>query len=219
VIDKLLAQTPPRVGKGRYQEDRLLGLLWRLTSGRGRRLVEALMARHYYKRVLEIPLSALTESGWMELRERFTEDRRAATQGAVEKALVSLVRTKVQDEIQERASLREDAVLERVDALSAERTCFVIDLPLRGWLPKGGDPRFVSDYKRRHFGLSAEEGDGGQGSTLWSEHLGPMMRSIAFFRVFCDPDMHRIVRRVLTAGEIEGAVRSVVSPLQQRKKS
>jgi len=198
---------------GKYARDPTLLFLWRLASGKPRRLVEDLMTRRYYKRVVEIPLGSLREDSWLKLREAFKSDR-LNLQRRVEDALVNALRTAIQDQMKLRESLVRDKALERLGEVQAKRHVFVLDLPLRGWTSSGDDPPFVSDYKRRHFRAGAGLQEPAESKTLWSDHVGPLMRRIAYFRVFCESEIHRIVTRTLGPNDVLAALKDEMPELK-----
>jgi len=203
-IEELLLATDLPTG-GRYAEDKTLRFLWKLSTTKPRMLISDLITRSYYKRIIEIPLGELNENSWMNLKERFTGEKRIDLQQKIEEALKNTLITAIQDQMQTRESLVRDEVLESVTRISSERFIFIADLPLRGWTASGQEPIFVSDYKRRHFrtsvGLHLQDKSG----TLWSD-MGKMMRRIAFFRVFCEPRIHQIMTRVLKPNAIQAAL-------------
>lgn len=185
------AAIPPAGGSG--SNDRTLLFFWKLGSDRERRLVEDLMSRRYYKRLIEVLLEAFRDP--VRLRDLFVADR-VRFQERLETVLIkSLVRT-IQDAIPVRASLVEDETLKVLQEVKGERYVFVADLPLRGWTSGGSSPSFVSDYKRKYFRVDVARDLQVGGETLWTHQLGEMMRRIAVFRVFCEPSVHDIVRRV-----------------------
>jgi HD superfamily phosphohydrolase len=203
-IEELLA-APDSPEGGRYADDKTLRFLWKLSTGKSRLLISDLIARNYYKRVIEIPLGELNERSWLDLSARFAGEKRIDLHQKIEAALKNTLITAIQDQIPTRESLVRDEVLETVTSVSAEKFIFIPDLPLRGWTASGQEPIFVSDYKRRHFrtsvGLHLQDKSG----TLWSD-MGVMMRRIAFFRVFCEPRIHQIVTRVLKPSAIQVAL-------------
>jgi HD superfamily phosphohydrolase len=203
--------TPPG---GKYGRDRTLVFLWKLSSGKARTLLEDLMTRRYYKRVIEIPLGDLDEHGWTQLSKRFEGDQRLELQNAVEEGLRTELIRAIQDESSRRESLVRDEALARVSSIADGRFAFIVDLLLRGWVAGGNEPLFVSDYKRRYFRTTAGMRSGQKGNTLWSD-TGEMMRRIAFFRVFAEPDIHHILTRVLRAPAILKALANKLPELKQ----
>jgi HD superfamily phosphohydrolase len=187
---------------GPYATDNTIQFFFRLASGRTRMLLQDIARRRYYKRILEVPLSDFTEEGWVTLRELMSGPKRLELQRSIATSLVLLLRSAIQDKSTIRESLVVDKSLESADAQMKDRFAFLIDLPTRGWTSHGSDPLFVSDYKRRHFRAGAGAPTNPAGQTLWTEHIGPMMRQIAFFRVYCEPDLHDILRRVLGPADV-----------------
>ena len=110
----------------------------------------------------------------------------------------------------------EDWPIEQMEEIANSRHCFLVDLPTRGWKAGGAEPIFVSDYKRRYFRASAGGTEAFQMGSLWSRHLYDMMREIAFFRVFCEPIIHRILTRVLTGEQVANALLQAIPILQKK---
>lgn len=238
-IDRMLAKREPIPARGKYALDRTLEFLWNLSSAekdrkaladaqrnakvlaeleRGRMLLLDLCEREYYKRVFEMPLSALKIEAATDLRGAFRGSKREEIQTAVNDSLTKLLRTTIQNKSKVRESLARDEVLEDFEKVVACKHAFLVDLPTRGWLASGDDPPFVSDYKRRHFRADAGDERGSESGALWSRHLGEMMRGIACFRVFCEPQLHKILTRVLDADDIAGAMLETVPELKKRSK-
>jgi serine/threonine protein kinase len=203
---------PPQSSK--YAKDDSLVFLWKLATEKARTLLENLIMRSYYKRVLEIPLSDLTEKQMLFLRDSLRGANRIRFRERLEASLIKTLRTAIQDQMTTRESLRTDKVLEELETLAAERTTFVVDLPLRGWIAGGDPPFFVSDFKRRHFRSTVGGITGGhKGSRLWSEYLPAMMREIAVFRIYSEPAVHRIVTRVIGPDHIREALKDEFAEL------
>lgn len=197
--------------------DGTLTFLWKLAEDKERRLVEDLCIRNYYKRVFEIPLGSLSGESWVKLRETFRSRERLQFQEDISSKLTALLRTAIQDASKVRESITKDRALEEMEEIASSCHCFLVDLPTRGWAAGGDDPIFVSDYKRRYFRANAGGVEGFEMGSLWSRHLYDMMREIAFFRVFCEPRIHRILNRVLTAKEISNALLQIIPILKKRK--
>lgn len=205
-IDELMAQTDSPKPLSRYAQDKTICFLWKLAGPKARALLEDLIERRYYKRVIEISLADFGEAGYLSLRDYLVKNR-IEFQTRVEGALIRLLNTSIQGQSSTRASIVEDKLLERLNKVQGDRFVFLPDLPLRGWLPSGEDPLFVSDFKRRHFRADVGALAGGSVNSLWTEHIGKMMRRIAFFRVFCEPDVHLILKRVVSAQDVLNALR------------
>jgi HD superfamily phosphohydrolase len=212
-IDDLCVQPTPQF-RGRYAADRTLMFLWRISDDKARRLVEDLGNRRYYKRVLEVPLGDLSEAEWYDLRSEFDGDKRIALQRKVAKEIYNALNRAAQDQITSRESLVRDEVLERIAALQTDRHGFVCDVPLRGWTASGEEPYFVSDYRRRHFRAAVGRLRPERGGTLWTD-VGGMMRRSASFRVFCDPELHHIITRIVDTPEVFKAVKAAVPQLSR----
>lgn len=140
--------------------------------------------------------------GERQLRVGFRQD--------VEDALLNTLTTAIQDQMKRRESLVADEVLARANQIASTKTSFVVDLPIRGWEAEGHYPRFWSDYKRRYFRSSATPEED---KLLWAELVPQLMRKAAHFRVFCEPDLHRILTRVLGVDEVGKALADVVPGL------
>lgn len=216
-IRKSLDKCDELPGGGKYFTDPTLTFFWKLSEQKERYLIEDLCVRNYYKRIFEVPLGALADESWMKLREVFTGQRRLKFQVQINDALVNLLRTAIQDASQARESLVRDRALEEMEKVAASRHSFLVDVPTRGWKAGGDDPIFVSDYKRRYFRSDAAGAEGFEMGSLWARHLGNMMREIAHFRVFCEPQIHRIVTRVLSANDITNALVQTVPSLKRRR--
>jgi hypothetical protein len=176
-------------------------------------LLEDLVCRRYYKRVTEFALADLKEPNWIALRDIFNGPGRRDVQRRVEDALLRSLRSAIQDQMRERQSLVRDRTLERLDEIAKVKHSFLVDLPLRGASPSGEDPLFVSDYKRRHFRTTAGVQESAEAKPLWSEYVGPLMRRIAFFRVFCEPEIHTILKRVLRLSDVMTVLRAEIKQL------
>jgi serine/threonine protein kinase len=217
-IDKLMENPDDIEAQGKYSSDKTIRFLWHLSTGKERELLKDLCERNYYKRVFEAPLAALTDESWHELREIFKGPRREELQKTVEDELLKLLRTDIQSESKTRESLVMDQAMETFTDITSRKHAFLIDLPTRGWTSGGEDPPFVSDYKRRYFRADAGGEKGSEVGALWSRHLGDMMRGIAYFRVFCEPQLHRLLRRVLSSEEITSSLLQAVPELRKRAK-
>lgn len=212
-LEKMLEGGEPPNIPTKYGRDPTLRFLWQLSSGRARLLIEDLMMRRYYKRVFEVPLGTLKEEALFKLREQLSMENREATETRVAESLGRLLKTAVQTQSQVRESLRVDQAVSSVDAIMRSRHSFIVDLPLRGWSAGGSDPTFVSDYKRRHFRAEVANDQGQEPATLWSTHVGPMMRQVAVFRVFCEPVLHDVLTKVADATGIQDAVHEALPEL------
>lgn len=212
IARRLATNSAPGVS-GVAARDRTLVFLWKLADDKDARLLEDLMARRYYKRVLEIPVADLSDPNELLLTYKTGDFHRR-----LEGALLGALRRAIQDQTAVRESLREDEALTRVNEVADQRYVFLADLPLRGWVAGGEPPAFVSDFKRRHFrssvGLRRFEGD-----TLWSRQLREMMMRVAFFRIFCEPTVHTVLTRVMDVADIVAAVEAEFTELTTRVKA
>jgi HD associated region len=216
-IDRLMADKAELPYMSKYSSDKTIRFLWKLSSGKNRAIIEDLCGRRYYKRIYEISLGALEENSWITLREAFGNGQAFSDiQGRIEKALTNATRTAIQSKSRDRQSIVEDRVLETFEKIADNKHCFVIDLPTRGYTAKGDYPLFVRDYKRRHFRVDTAGRPGSEAAMLWAEHLAVMMREIVFFRVFGEPDIHRIVTRVLDSEAIDRTIQEAVPELKFR---
>ena len=92
-------------------------------------------------------------------------------QAAVQSAMYNALWSVAQAKATAGSSLMEDGVLLRITELAQQRVLFIVDIPLRGWYSAGGFPKYVSDYKRRHFRAEAgHEGTGGE-AFFWIDTL------------------------------------------------
>jgi len=197
----------------RYENDETMIFLWKLSLLRAHQLLEDLTRRRYYKRLLELSPDELSQPNWEALRLKFEKDR-GKIQSIVEETLLKTLRSAIQSVSRERTSLKADETLEKLDGIASERVVFLIDIPLRGWFASSEYPVYVSDYKRRHFRAeSAASGYEGR-QDFWINTLGKLMKSIAFIRVFCEPNVHSIVTRVMSTQDIVNAVRTAIPDLR-----
>ena len=215
IYNRLSANRTPQV-PGLATDDRTLIFLWKLSTGKATKLLESLMARSFYKRVIEIPLADFKDHLW--LREQFLF-RRDAFQNEIETALLGTLRRSIQDKMITRESLKKDDALDRVTEIAKDHQIFVVDLPLRGWYSGGDNPVYVSDYKRRHFRASVGAGRGVDADTIWSHYVNEMMLRIAFFRVFCEPRVHQVLTRVLTTEDIIASLKGAFKEFTLKAKA
>jgi hypothetical protein len=190
---------------------RALEMLWRLGDDATRRLLEAAVEPgRLYRRIFERSVDQLSETQRMKLREMFIGEGRVKTRKAVHeslhKALVRAAQMRA-----ESISFRPDEVLAELSDFEKDESNVTIDCPLRGWLAEGRIPFVLADYKRKFFEPSMSERD--QNPEFWEKILFSLMREIAFFRVFCSPELHRQVTRLLDAEGVEAAVRDAVPSL------
>ena len=194
---------------GEHPAARTLRFLYRLASNsRDRELLNDLATRRGYRRLIEIPASQLSEDLLRKLLAELERERRGV-QGRVSKALENAVRTAIQDQSTKRTSLVEDELMQRFEGIIGARYPFLIDLPLIGWSSSGDEPRFVTDYKRRYFREFAGQ-PGRDDPTLWKDILGTMMKRIAMFRVYAEPEVHKIVTTVMKPIDIAAAVNDAI---------
>lgn len=211
LLDKLSSDTSPDVS-GKYAGDATLRFIWKLSEGKSRLLIEDLMSRRYYKRLLELPIIDLREDSWERLRD-LVKSGRLELQQRIERALVNTLRSAIQDQMKSRQSLVTDKALERLEELASQRHLFIPDLPLRGWLSSGSPPIFVDDFKRRHFRADLVAKRGKVQENLWTKHLFDLMKESAYFRIFCEPEVHDILRKVLELDQVLASIREALPEL------
>jgi len=214
-IARRLTAKPTSPIKMAGSRDRALEFLWCLARGKEMLLIEDLGSFTYYKRVLELPLADFVNP--TAISNALTH-KRVEFHTRLEAALIGALKRAIQDQIVVRESLVEDDLLERLQAIADKKHVFVADLPLRGWIPKGEPPSFVSDYKRRHFrsDVGAHRFDG---DTLWTRQIREMMTRVAFFRIFCEPEVHSILKRVMDVGDVLTAFKKEFKELEVHTKS
>lgn len=210
---RLLTESLP-ASSSRYGSDRTIQFLYKLSTDKERELIKDLVNRSYYKRCYEVSLAPLPEHQRNELAKRFSGERRKETQQAIEEALLQLLRSKIQSQSEIRVTEAVDIIRLKVDEIASSKHCFLADLPLRGWQAGGNAPAFVSDYKRRYFGVTAGMDRPHEKAALWSETVGEMMRTITFFRVFCEPSLHQVFTRYASAITIHDALVQVIPELR-----
>lgn len=200
----------------KYAKDATVRFLWKLAARRkDRALLNDLLRRRYYKRIFEMPISSISEAGWLSIRDKFRGPERVKLQLLIETEFTRFLRTAIQDESAERQSLVADDTLAEFSRIADEKHCFLVDLPARGWTAEGDAPSFVSDFKRRHFRIRGGTSKGAKDADLWTDEMPRMMRRIAFVRVFCEPDVHRIVTRVVHSDDIETLLTTLIPELSQ----
>jgi hypothetical protein len=192
-----------------------LRYLWQMSAPKGKKLITSIASRKYFKRVYECSIGALQGDG-STVRKKI-KYKRLETQQLLEDELFKSIRTAIQSQSRERQSLQEDKILDEYEEITKENYCFLIDLPMRGWLPGGMPPYFVSDYKRRHFSAPSESTAEPKGGKVWMEDMGMLMRGIAFFRVYCEPRLHRIITRVLTMKDMQNTIEDIIPELKVTK--
>lgn len=212
LVDILRKESEPMPGP--YENDDALRFFWRLSDGASRKLLHDLAVRRYYKRLIEISPGELTLPAWQALRDQFKSvEQRGALQAAVQEALMNSLRSEVQSKSIERISLVRERTMEKINSLAADRVLFLLDIPLRGWYASNEFPVYVSDYKRRHFRAEAENSGYEGREDFWIKGLGDMMKEIAFIRVFCEPEIHSIATRIMSAKTILRAVKQAIPAL------
>lgn len=202
-----------------YDTDLTMKFLWSVADKKAKRLVNDLVERRYYKRIFEVSPSGLTDTRWERLKADFRDIRsRKEIQEKLQQELYNVVRGALQSRSEVVVSLHEDRVIERFEKLAAEKSLFILDMPLRGWYAADDAPVYVSDYKRRHFRASAG-GTGGveRREEFWIKTMGNLMRDIAFIRVFCEPEVHALLTRVISGAEISKAIYSAVPDLREER--
>ena len=188
--------------------DQTLVFFWKLATGKSRTIFEDMINRNYYKRVFEVSLNDLSDDNQLWLRDNLKGEKRTILRGRVEEALTKTLRSQIQSQMESRQSLVTDELLQEMESITAQKRAFAIDLPLRGWTASGDSPFFVSDYKRRHFRSSIGGSEGGhQENRLWSSYLPAMMKGKAFFRVYCEPRLHKVLTRVIGALDVTESLR------------
>lgn len=214
-IAELMRAEPPPESRALVARDPTLEFLWKLCQqdGRSGAIVTDLIERSYYKRVLEIPLDALTEETRTSLRTSMGGANRVALLASVEKALLELLYKRIQDETATSQSLAASEPLQRLSETISYRFPFVLDLPTRGWLAAGEEPLFVRDFRRRYFRKTAGKIHGNANRTLWGEQLANMMRRIAYFRIYAEPTVHALMMRLVDENDIRRALKTSVTEL------
>ena len=213
IQERLKSPTEPRQ-VDTYSRDETLVFFWKLATGKARTLFEDLIDRNYYKRVFEVSLGDLSDDNQMWLRDNLKLENRLRFRERVEESLVRTLRSQIQNQMESRESLVTDDLLQQMESITTTKRAFTIDLPMRGWTAKGDSPFFVSDYKRRHFRSSIGGAEGGhQENRLWSSYLPSMMKGKAFFRVYCEPKLHKVLTRVLGALDVSEALREELPQL------
>lgn len=105
----------------RYRDDAFMSFLSKLAADqKTQALVDDLIKRNYYKRLLEVSPISLTRPRWEELRERFKKNR-SNIEAVVEEQLLNALRSKVQGEATRRETLRIDETLKRISEIAYER--------------------------------------------------------------------------------------------------
>ena len=203
--------------ESKYSKDKTLRFIWAISTSRSRTLIENLMKRKYYKRMIEIPLSEFNEDGRMKLHQIFSTEERIDLHQKIEDSLFTILRKAIQDKSKIRHTFKEDKILERAEKIAAENFCFIIDFPTRGWSPDGDEPIFISDFKRKYYRGSQSKYMPAERSRLWSENLSGMMGQIAFFRVYCHPELHRILRQVLKIQDILTIINNLLSKSMMKR--
>jgi hypothetical protein len=211
LIDQRLAAGEQPPSSDGFGADKTLRLFWRLSNDKERFLISDLMTRRYYKRIIEIPLSEFVADDWIKIAEIFRSSaKRLELRDRIELAFVNTLTTAIQSQSPTRESLVVDRAYETTRKIAAQRFGFLVDLPTRGWTAGGDDPIFVQDYKRRHFRSIAGAPASGRRPTIWSDHIAPMMRKVAVFRIFCEPDLHRILTRVLDPSDVIATTKDIL---------
>ena len=215
-IARLLADEAEPPGDTEYTTNATMRFLWRLSAEvpRARAILHDLLTRRLYKRLLEIPLSTFPGSGWSDLKSALSQERRSAFQERVEGVLGGALLSALQDASKTRESLVRDKSLERSAEILSSRFGFVVDLPLRGWSASGRAPLFVSDSRRRYFGVGGGSPTAG---SLWGGQLDDMMRRIAVFRVYAEPTIHQLMTRVMDAKQVAQALGAEIQELKGLK--
>lgn len=187
--------------------DRLREELQAWHQGKARQLLLDLLRRNYYRRVLEVPVLEYDENS-KDILKRIAGWERSAFSWRVTRALLRVISKQVQDlGAYPNSSVAFDQLDDKVKGYIANKVPVVIDVPpARSWTEsrRGYEILFVDDYKRRYFRSSGPYQ--GASEAHWNETLPKMMKGIANFRVFCEPNLHRVLTRVARTEDIVKAI-------------
>jgi serine/threonine protein kinase len=183
---------------------------------RARRLIEDLMARRYYKRVFEVPLSAFDRNESERLKAIFADGaRRLEFSRRVGAVLEDAVFRSIQTTSAVRRSLQADSTLDTFAQLGAESVAFVLDLPTRGWLSGGDPPAIVPDAKRRYFrSATSTQTSRAADSPAWAETVERLMNDSAKLRILAHPGVHNIMASLVTNEAVADALAAAVPELR-----
>jgi hypothetical protein len=174
------------------------------------------MARRYYKRVFEVPLSAFDRNESERLKAIFADGaRRLEFSRRVGAVLEDAVFRSIQTTSAVRRSLQADSTLDTFAQLGAESVAFVLDLPTRGWLSGGDPPAIVPDAKRRYFrSATSTQTSRAADSTAWAETVERLMNDSAKLRILAHPGVHNIMASLVTNEAVADALAAAVPELR-----
>lgn len=168
-------------------------------TGKGRKLLKDLLSRHYYKRLMEVPVAEYSGTSQDRLKDLEGAERLEMT-WLVTKALLELTESEIIRQKDERTTLFRDRVSEKISQAAMESLPFLIDVPPKKFWTEEGKGRgiiFVDDYRRRYFRTGTS--DRNEHEAHWNTTLPQMMQRVANLRVFCEPELHRQITRVVDA--------------------
>jgi HD superfamily phosphohydrolase len=166
----------------------------------GQFLIREVLNRRLYKRLYEQPLQSIPIERNTALLEFFRGSGRFLHAQKVSTELKGVLRGALQQASSTRKSVEFDPTWKQVEEIYQLGTPVVFDMPTRSISDVGGQPEIVPDLQRKYF-PSAKADSEKPLSSLWAV-TPQLMRDASTFRVVCHPDLHDIIRKVMTGEEI-----------------
>lgn len=201
-LEALSKETPPTSFP--YGEDPTLTFFWQLSTHtpRAKRVIEDVMSRNLYQRVLEVPLSDASTHDWQALVALFKDRRlRLKLEDDVNRALCDQLKAAIASSDGSDLSLDVSEARETLEKIMHDTIPFVVDLPTRGWQPADKAPPVVIDVKRKYY-LSRRRTGGVLEQPLWDKHLYEMTKDAAVFRILAHPEVHSMLGSFLEADDL-----------------
>lgn len=190
-----------------FKLDRSVTFFYGFFDHEGKTLIQSAITRRLYKRLWEIPFSALNSSQTESLKRQLSWSRRRDTLSDVSRRLKEVTMHSLKNKKAMAESLNIDPELGLEAFSTKDEILLVADFPGRNLDAGGTPPPVVSDISRKRGIYSSDEDNKDSLGHIWKEGMHTMMSEICVCRVFCEPAFHGVLTTAVEQSEIDGILR------------
>jgi hypothetical protein len=184
-------------GLGGAPVDRTLAFFFQIGPANAKELLKALVERRLFKRLIELPFSAIDANVQEQLVRMLRNAKsRAKVTEQLEAEFRSALTAGLQRASKTQESLKEDEGRKLLEKAWAPGATIAVDAPLRELGKIQRSPKAVSDVKRKYSHETRGLPESTQ-SALWGDNVPKIMRESAYLRIFVKPEVHDLILRFM----------------------
>lgn len=197
-------ETSPAV----LNNERALEFLWKFSDDSIRLLIERLAARDLYKRVFEVKLGDLGDSGdYSAVKGDLLPEKRIKISENLSQSFLDSIHTSMSQKGPVVTATETEAKRRYDEIKSYKIPHVIIDFPVKGIPEEKNFPNEIGDASRKYLATHQKQASGKK--TVF-HMIKEMQSDITSIRVFVAPELHELITRYLDPSDVQACVEEAI---------